>query len=123
MKLRQTFLMLASVLGVFVAASSASAQYAPRYRPARPTLSPYLNLFRSDAGLLDNYNTFVRPQQQLRETLRRQDLMSQRQGAALNALGQRVTQQQDPALRPTGHQSSFMNYSHYYNVQRPTRRR
>jgi len=32
------------------------------YRPA-PTVSPYLNLFRSDnsLGLIDNYNTLVRP--------------------------------------------------------------
>ena len=54
--------------GVFIAlalcgtGSRASAQQIPRYQPDRPTVSPYLNLLRSDVGPVTSYYGMVRPQ-------------------------------------------------------------
>ena len=85
------------------------------YTPYRPTLSPWLDLFRRDSGPLDNYHTFVRPEIRLRETLQRQQANIRRQGTALRSLGQEMTRfEREGLMRPTGTASVFMNYSHYY---------
>ena len=89
------------------------------YRPATPTLSPWLNLYHrnGEAGPLDPYHQFVRPELDLRETLRQQDLTNQRQGAEVSKVGEQVTQMEQDRLtpiRPTGTGSVFMSYSHYY---------
>jgi hypothetical protein len=100
----------------FSAAPSAEAQqrYTP-YQPSTPTISPWMNLYQRNPGPLDNYNTYVRPQIQLRDTLQQQDARIQRQGNSIHLLGQEVTEiQQEPTVRPTGSGAGYMNYSHYY---------
>jgi hypothetical protein len=82
------------------------------YRPSRPTLSPYLDYFRRDVGLTNQYYSFVRPYQQLSSTLNQQN-------AAISGLSRQVNQAgaaQGPL--PTGTGSVFMNYSHYYPAAR-----
>ncbi len=83
----KSWLLAAIVIGVhtFGAASASNAQVR-RYEPNRPTVSPYLNLFRNDFnnGPLPNYQALVRPLQQQYET---------------NQVQQRVLLQQNQALR------------------------
>jgi hypothetical protein len=119
------FLGTAVLTGLFFAVSRpAIAQYpstlaSPTYRsPAlrSPTISPWLDLFRRNEGVLDNYNQFVRPQQQLRRAMAQQqnEITSQR-------LRQRRIQSEIGALQrdgrghmPTGVGGTFQNYLHYY---------
>ncbi|MEM6798276.1 MAG: hypothetical protein AAF589_02065 [Planctomycetota bacterium] len=88
----------------------------------RPTISPYLNLFRDDDGLGGdasaalNYQTLVRPQLRQQEFNQQMSRESQRLNARLQALAAQ------PAFNPTGSQnlaptgspSTFRFYSHYY---------
>jgi hypothetical protein len=92
----------------------------------RPTVSPYLNLFREDLeGFSDfNYQTLVRPQLQQMEI--NQDL--QRRQQEINANVQALSAQ--PAFNPqgsqsqypTGHTTSFRNLSHFYPLANQPRR-
>jgi len=130
-----------AVLGIVsVAALNAQlglAQGVPgaSYRPAQPTFSPWLNLYQRNSGPLDNYHTFVRPEMQLRATLRQQRTMLQDQGEGLRELSGQVSavQQSRAPAHPTGAGSVFMDYEHYYDftgsanrprsaIQRPTSR-
>jgi len=81
----------------------------------RPTISPYLNLTRTDTGFLTtNYHAIVRP-----ELERRQQQAFQT--AHLQSLNRRVEQIQNEKVRnqrdrelTTGHQTRFFSYLHYY---------
>ncbi len=112
---------------VFSAVDSASGQSIrprPRYRPATPTLSPYMDLLRFNDGMLPNYHTFVRPKQEYRRTVQRQDIAIRNQAARIGALGQQVNRiEYHPAIRPTGAAGGYMNYSHYYQMRSPLRGR
>ena len=105
---------------IFLHGQPAAAQgVASGYRPDTPTLSPWLDLYqrKGAGGPLDPYHQFVRPELDLRETLRQQDLTNQRQGADVSTLSQQLTQMEQERLtqvRPTGTGSVYMNYSHYY---------
>ena len=116
------------------------AQEPPRrYRPYRPTLSRYLDYFRSYnnaaelGGALDplgapSYDGFVRPRFDLDQYLNRQ---SDRLQSLSNRVDQNVrtlrseveevsgqqTIRQSPA-RATGIGAGFQNYSHYYSNRR-----
>ena len=92
-----------------------------------PTVSPYLNLFREDLdGNSDlNYQTLVRPmiqQQELNQQL-------QRQNYAINQRLQQIAAQGDynaqgsESQPPTGHQTVFGYYGHYYPALGQQRRR
>jgi len=95
----------------------AAGQYPPRRLPLiRPTTSPYLNLFRGRNGnrsFAFNYFTLVRPELQLRSQIRRQGAALQRMQARQN----QQAQQGASPLGPTGHSTSFLNYSgHFLNI-------
>jgi hypothetical protein len=105
-----------AALGVWAAAGPALGQ--GLYRPATPTLSPWFDLYNRNTGPLDNYHQFVRPEINLRSTLKQTDARLHLQGAGLQALGAEVAQgTQQQGVRPTGAASVFMNYSHYYPSQ------
>ena len=72
---------LVGVWGVLAAAGPAAAQ--GLYRPAKPTLSPWLNLYNQNPGPLDNYHQYVRPEMELQNTLRQNEarLRFQAQGS------------------------------------------
>lgn len=83
-----------------------------------PTVSPYLNLFREDLGGNSdlNYDTLVRPQleqQRVNEQVQRQNIELARHvqsiaaQSAYNPSGSRQ-------IYPTGHQTTFYYYGHYY---------
>lgn len=87
------------------------------YQPA-PTVSPYLNLFRDDfSGQRDfNYSTLVKPalqQQQLNQQLQRQNLELSRRVQAIAAQND-YNPQGAKDQYPTGHQTVFMYYGHYF---------
>jgi hypothetical protein len=88
-------------------AAEAQAQ-TPRYQPARPTVSPYLNLFRNNTGPLPNYYSLVRPQLQQQDFNQRQMTAQQQQNAAIGAL--QVESRQMGATTQTGKGSGFMRY-------------
>jgi hypothetical protein len=85
---------------------------------AEPTVSPYLNLFREDleGGGDLNYNTLVRPQLQQQAV----NQQVQRQAQELQRQLQSVAAQTDfnpqgaKDVYPTGHQTVFRYYGHYY---------
>lgn len=115
-------LALACVLGAAWSGASAAAQaqvspYANIYN--RPTVSPYLNLLQTNQFGITPYHTLVRPQLEAREAL-------QQQGSNIQRLQQQQARQQQAfrgarggmgTLR-TGHETRFMNYSHYYTMPR-----
>jgi hypothetical protein len=91
----------------------------------RPTVSAYNNIamFSNNpmmaAGI---YEQLVQPQRQQERMM--VDQLGQRQ--QLNRMQNQVSQIQrdtrarqiDPTIRPTGHASTYMNYSHFYRQQR-----
>jgi hypothetical protein len=126
MRLRKAGIMaLAACLMAMTAGSQASAQRsAVRDRPPgrnshsgriqRPAVSPYLNLFRRDAGPVPNYQTLVRPQLQQQTTNYNQSRALERIQQNVNEEIQRVERS---AIAPTGHGAFFRFYSHFYRKQ------
>lgn len=89
----------------------------------QPTLSPYLNLLRNDGedvGGAPNYFAFVRPMLDQQQTNRRTNRQIQGLGREMQAVNRQLGHQPSEAgmLRPTGHQTVFMNHSHYYQFGR-----
>ncbi len=86
--------------------SASFAQGVRRYEPSRPTISPYLNLFRNNTGPLPNYYSLVRPQLQQQAFNQQQVAQQAQQNSALKSLQTQTA----PALTPTGKGSGFMTY-------------
>lgn len=102
--------------GVFIAlalcgtGSRASAQQIPRYQPDRPTVSPYLNLLRSDVGPVTSYYGMVRPQLN-------QQAANQRSAAQTRSLGMAIQSLQaanTTTTSGTGTGAVFRNRSHFF---------
>jgi hypothetical protein len=112
-------------------AVSTSTAQVRRYEPNRPTVSPYLNLFRNDFNnrALPNYQALVRPlqlQQQVNQQQQRLLLQQNRELQQLNAnlqnFEQRAVTGQLVAptgkgswfFRPSSH-AQFLNTSRFYS--------
>jgi hypothetical protein len=110
---------IALVAAVLVAwlAQDALAQAPPRrYQPARPTISPYLNLFRPEVSPLPNYYSFVRPQFQERDFQGRQQAINVQQQAEIQTVNQGLLQIAEPSIPSTGRGGTFRNYSHFFRA-------
>lgn len=120
---------LIAAMAVMCTASASVAQVR-RYQPSRPTVSPYLQLFRQhDTNpYLPNYYSFVRPMQQQQALNQMQQQQLYRQGQALGQLQSQVQQGQftGPLVAPTGKgagfmrpssRNAFMNTSRFYSQQ------
>jgi hypothetical protein len=88
-----------------------------------PAISPYLNLFRVDQNGFQgfNYSTLVQPQlQQLQvnQQQQRQNLQTTRRLQAIAAQADYNPQGTKDEL-PTGHQTVFQYYGHYFPQVRP----
>ena len=89
-----------------------------------PTVSPYLNLFRTDSnGAVNplNYNTLVEPQlrqQQLNKQQQQENTTTTRRLQAISAQADYNVQGSKEEY-PTGHQTVFQYTGHYYPQQRP----
>jgi len=110
-----TGLVFAAAQDVQAQGAKSSQKYSRRYQPSKPTLSPYLNYFRLNTGVLPNYQQFVRPQIQLQKTLQQQQAQIRAGRQTLTQLGNKVEERfRNPVVSPTGHGATFMNFSHYY---------
>ena len=91
---------------------------APAQRYPTPALSPWFDLYQKHAGPLDNYNMFVRPEMQLRNTLQNQQTNIQSQGTALTDQGQQLTQLEENrrGVARTGIATGFMNHARYFGL-------
>ena len=79
------------------AASSSHAQYQQRrYEPSRPTVSPYLNLFRFNNSVIPNYQSLVRPEQQAQRFRQQQLQLDRQQQQELQRLQSNVRVLQQP---------------------------
>lgn len=114
------------------AVTQSRAQGVRRYQPATPTLSPYLNLLGRE-GVLPNYYSLVRPQQQ-QEQFNQQSMAFRRQQQVTNQLLERQLAQPSGII-PTGSAGGFLtegrrgagfqNTSHFFqppNFNRNVRR-
>lgn len=125
MNCRLRTIALAAMLATFLLADGAIAQVLPRPRAARgrytpsPTLSPYLDYFRTPEGPLDSYHQFVRPQIQLGQILRQQEADSDMQAQRIQRLDSQLDQaRRTGTLAPTGVGAAYFNYSHFYPTKR-----
>jgi hypothetical protein len=91
----------------------------------RPAVSPYnqISNFSQNPQMAGNiYQQIVLPQQQQERQAVEQLSQRQAMGRLQNQVGQiqRDTRarQIDPTIRPTGHASTYQNYSHYYQQRR-----
>jgi len=126
--LKKTMLWIACLAGGSLAAEACFAQ-APGQKPfenvyRRPNLSPYNQLTQQNMNPQQGqtiYQTMVQPQlEQQRQQIeqlqqRRQIQQVQSQVASMNSPRSR---QFDEGIRPTGHASTYMNYSHFYPMGR-----
>lgn len=100
-------------------APNAAGQRYPRpqrYQPSRPTLSPYLNLLRTNPSVVPNYYSFVRPEQQQRAFNRRQQEVLLRQNTAIRQL-QSGQLRLDPSGPVSGTRSGFQQPGSRYSFQ------
>ena len=113
-------LSLVAVLLVLHAASASLAQVR-RYEPSRPTVSPYLQLFRDDVRNqpLPNYYAYVRPLQQQYQVNQTQQRLLQQQSRTIGQLQTNMQslerrQIEGPLVAPTGKGSWFLTTPRYY---------
>jgi hypothetical protein len=114
--------MVIATIGLGIQGAYAQAPI-PQYQPATPTMSPWLRLSQKDTGALDAYHYSVRPEMQLRQTLQEQLITNQQQAERLYGLRGQVTDMENGGvMKPTGTNSVFMDYSHYYysDIRSPT---
>jgi ABC-type sugar transport system substrate-binding protein len=125
---RLSAMTVALVLGGLMWVSHSHAQ-GPGSKPfestyRRPNVSPYMQLQQQGLNPLQNqniYQTMVQPQvqqqQQQIEQLQQRRQMQQVQAQVANMNSPRG-RQLDESIRPTGHASTYMNYSHFYPMGR-----
>jgi hypothetical protein len=98
--------------------ANAQAPYRRYTSPSGPTITPYLEYFRTDTGAVgDPYNAFIAPHRQLNSRLSE---LSQRQQADFDSNQQQISQLRRSVAAPTGIGGTFMNFSHYYRPFLPT---
>ncbi len=93
-----------------------------RFQPSRPTVSPYLNLFRNNNSPVPNYYTFVRPELNQMQVNQQQQQLLLRQSAEIQGLQQNLLQAQTAGpvsgtsswFQTPGSRSTFMNTGGYF---------
>jgi hypothetical protein len=114
--------LLAAEASFAQAPSPSNRQYPARYQPSRPTVSPYLNLFRNGNSAAMNYQTLVRPQINQENTNQQERTAVQRLQRQLGDVSQTVYGAAAArSMRTTGHRTVFLDYSHYYTTGSPRR--
>jgi len=116
MNMRRTASRLLAVLGIAGLAHFAQAQmpfraYSP---PAGPTLPYQLDYFRPQSGVLDQYNQFVAPKEQLSTQI---GSIMQQQNRDYQSVEKQLRESdriRESQAAPTGTSAGFMNLSHYY---------
>ena len=112
-------LALAIASGLLILSAAQAFGQTP-YRYPTPALSPWFNLYNKQSGPIDNYNMYVRPDIQLRNTLQTQQYDIQQQAVGTTNLGQQFSQYQYNESRrlvaPTGGPAGFMNQGHFFGT-------
>ena len=103
--LRAVCLLVAALLGCVWLTESCIAQV-KRYQPKSPTVSPYLNLTRTNTSAVPNYYSLVRPQQIQRAINQQEQALRQRQAGALQRLRNDVQVGLLP-ITPTGKSAQY----------------
>ncbi len=95
---------------------TAASKRVPSASPYQQRLSPYLDLLRTDNSVLGPYHSFVRPRQQLRQSI----------GVQATQFGQLLRDRNTvrtstgntiPDRVQTGHGGTFNNHLHFYQFQ------
>ncbi|MCM2374839.1 hypothetical protein [Aporhodopirellula aestuarii] len=140
--IRQSVLFSVFVFGVFTCTAltsggSASAQgYSmgglqgggvskPEFDPLPPSLSPYLDLLRSDSGVVSPYHSFVLPKRRIAEQQTQQSAQLRHLRSQVDQLNT-VSQNRSRVSRdrvPTGRGGYFQQYSHFYPASNNASRR
>jgi hypothetical protein len=97
---------LATLLGLFLFLAGETAAQA-QYQITRPTITPYLNLYRGGSSVPLNYQTLVRPEFDIRNAagnLYQATQLNRQAIADVNANSNFVT----------GHTAGFMTYGSYF---------
>jgi hypothetical protein len=123
------FLIVGSLAFCGLAGSDAHAQ-AQGHKPfediyRRPNVSPYNQIAAYANSPLQAQNVYqqqVKPlveqqQQRIEQMSQRRD-MGRLQGQVNQIQGDSRSRQIDSTIRPTGHASTYQNYSHYYQQRR-----
>ncbi len=83
-----------------------------------PTVSPYMNLFRTDLGGNDdlNFQTLVQPQLRQQEFNRRVGIQEQQMNRRLQAIAAQnsFSPRGSTNIMPTGHGATHRYYSHFF---------
>jgi len=116
-------LLAATTVPVTYGDQAGSKPFESVYR--RPNVSPYYNLQQQSFNPIQNqniYQTMVQPQlEQQRQQI--EMLQQRRQLGRVQSQVRQIQQssqarQIDETIRPTGHSSTYMNYLHYYRMQK-----
>jgi hypothetical protein len=108
-------LVLLSLLMVCGAVWTPTASAQPRYYPTRGPISPWMNLWQRQPGPFDNYHSYVKPELQLQDQMTQQNKSLMQNAQGLKSLGQQfASSQKEAQVSPTGTNSVFMEFSHYY---------
>jgi hypothetical protein len=87
--------------------------------PLRPAVSPYLNLLNTNSSGTSNYFTQVLPQVRAREELiRQQSQINQIQRQVQRGQAGGVPIRGSQEIRGTGHETFFLNHSHFFPAPR-----
>ena len=114
---RQSTLYAGLVLLLLTSLGVRSAHAQGLYRPAKPTISPWLNLYDRRAGPLGGYLSDVRPRMDAYQSLAQQQRAIALQGQDIQSLGQQVVEmREEGAIAPTGVGAGFMNYGSHFQT-------
>jgi len=114
--MRQSILTLLAMLAWAACCDSVQAQVPYRvYNPPGGQMLPnQLEYFRPQSGVLDQYNQFVAPRENLANQFRS---IAARQNRDYESVQNRLQQSdmiREPEAAATGTAAGFMNYSHYF---------
>ena len=121
-----TAVRIAAAALVAVAFAATAEAQAPGQKPfqdiyRRPALSPYYSLQQNAFNPLQNQNIYqTQVQPQLEQQRQQIEMLAQRrqlgrvQGQVQQIQQSSQARQLNETIRPTGHASTYMNYSHYY---------
>ncbi len=111
--IRPTTLTIVSIVAI-AAIAQAQMPFRSYSPPSGPTIPYQLDYFRPQSGVLDQYNQFVAPKQQLATQI---GSIVQQQGRDYQSVQQQLRESdriRESEAAATGSAGGFMNYSHYY---------
>lgn len=113
-------------LGLLVSAvgvnSADAQQFQDRhFRPANPTMSPYMGLLQTNVGPVPNYFSLVRPMLQQRAFNQQMQRTTATQSLQIQSLSTQAPQQLPTPQ--TGKGAGFQQFLHFFPSMQPPRRR